>query len=185
MQNLSTTTDKTTAWDHVAVADFAAGNADILVLERAPIDNLEAAIEASRIHEYRAPIHRENIGFEVRSGLAELRLKSPELATDLIGVATSFLDQFNLEEANLRIEVTQSQPCPKFHCDNVHIRLVTTYFGSTTEYQNAGDNTVHVAPLSGLVFLKGHRHPTCNDTVHHRSPEMRDGERRMCLVIDY
>jgi len=50
MQNLSTTTDKTTAWDHVAVSDFAAGNADILVLERAPIDNLEAAIEASRIH---------------------------------------------------------------------------------------------------------------------------------------
>ncbi len=180
-----TTTQPITAWDAKAVAEFATGSADVLVLERRSLDHLGTAIQAGRVHEYLAPVSRQKVAFEVRAGLGELKIRSSELASDLISLMTSFLDQFDLEKARLRIDLMRSQPCPKFHCDNVNVRLVTTYFGPTTEYQYTGECTTHVAPLCGLVFLKGGRHPTHRDTVHHRSPEVPAGEKRLCVAIDY
>jgi hypothetical protein len=81
--------------------------------------------------------------------------------------------------------MVKTQSCPKFHCDNVHVRLVTTYFGPATEYQFAGEDAIQVAPLYSLVFLKGHKHPTHGDAVYHRSPEVPAGGKRLCVVIDY
>lgn len=40
------------------------------------------------------------------------------------------------------------------------------------------------AKQGSLVFLKGHRHPTHRDSVHHRSPAIPHGGRRLCLVLD-
>ncbi|MEM6688235.1 MAG: DUF1826 domain-containing protein [Planctomycetota bacterium] len=178
-------TEPRTAWNAEAVADFANGNLDILVLERHHLADVSSAVESGRIHEYLAPISREKVSFEVRGGLGELRIKSPELTEDISGLATSFLDQFDLEHARMRIEVTRTQSCPKFHSDNVNIRLVTTYAGPATEYQFAGETTVQRAPVGGLVFLKGSRNPTHRDSIHHRSPEVPDGEKRLCVAIDY
>ncbi|MEL6109908.1 MAG: DUF1826 domain-containing protein [Planctomycetota bacterium] len=180
-----TITELTPAWDKVAVTEFVTGRDDILLLARSPLENLRPIVQAGRVREYLAPIRRERIGFEIRAGLGELRIKSRELTADLIGLATSFLDQFDLQQAKLRIEITRSQSCPKFHCDNVNVRLVTTYVGPTTQYQHSGDTATHNAPLYGLVFLKGHRHPTHRDSVHHRSPEVTSGEKRLCVAIDY
>lgn len=181
----STTTEPITAWDAGAVAEFDAGSADVLVMARRPVDHLGPAVRAGRVHEYLSPVRRENVAREVRAAMGELRVKSPELAADLVSLLTSFLDQFDLRQARLRVEITRTQPCPKFHCDNVHVRLVTTYLGPTTEYQYAGECATHAAPICGLVFLKGHRHPTHRDTVHHRSPEVPAGEKRLCVAIDY
>ncbi|MEM8679255.1 MAG: DUF1826 domain-containing protein [Planctomycetota bacterium] len=181
-----TTTAPITAWDTEVVTEFATtANDDILVLARDPRVSLGPAVEAARVHEYLVPVDRDNVAFEVRAGLGELRINSFELANDLIDLVNSFLDQFGLQQARLRVEVTRSQSCPKFHCDNVHVRLVTTYVGPTTEYQYAGESATHVAPLFGLVFLKGHRHPNHQDRVHHRSPEVPLGEKRLCVAIDF
>lgn len=185
MQEPPTTITQPIAWDTDKVSKFVSGATDVLVLDRKPLEGVGAVVEAARIYEYLAPVSRQRVGFEVRSGLRELRLKSPDLSNDLIGLVNSFLDQFELQEARLRIEVTRSQACPKFHCDNVNVRLVTTYLGPTTEYQHAGETTTFSAPLGGLIFLKGHRHPTYRDTVHHRSPEVPVGQRRLCVAIDY
>ncbi|MEM9351829.1 MAG: DUF1826 domain-containing protein [Planctomycetota bacterium] len=178
-------TETITAWNAETVADFAAGSPDILVLKRPPLNNLGPVVQAGRIHEFLATVRRQKIALEVRAGLGEFRIRSPELASDLINLLTSFLDQFDLPEARLRIEISRSQPCPKFHSDNIHVRMVTTYVGPTTEYQYAGESTTHAAPLQGLVFLKGNHHPTHHDTVHHRSPEVPAGEKRLCVAIDY
>ncbi|HAY82731.1 MAG TPA: hypothetical protein DCY79_23225 [Planctomycetaceae bacterium] len=181
----SATTESIAAWDPVVVREFAVGGADVLVLERRPLEHIRSAIEAGRFREYLAPVRRQKVAFEVRAGLGELQVKSPELAADISSLVISFLDQFELQEARLRVEITRTQSCPKFHCDNVHVRLVTTYFGPTTEYQYAGDSTTYVAPRFGLVFLKGHRHPSHRDAVHHRSPEVPVGEKRLCVAVDY
>lgn len=180
-----TTTEPTAAWNAGAVAGFRAGNEDILVLPRYPLDHLRPAILAGRIREYWSMVGRETAAREVRSGLRELHIESPELAADIVRLVTAFLDQFGPPQAKLRIEVTRSQSCPKFHCDNVHVRLVTTYLGPTTEYQYAGEDVTHAAPLYGLVFLKGHKHPTHRDSAHHRSPEVPEGEKRLCVAIDF
>ncbi|MEM7315911.1 MAG: DUF1826 domain-containing protein [Planctomycetota bacterium] len=173
------------AWDQESLTRFAAGDADILVLGRPTLGGLATLVEAARVREYLTPFDRQSVGREVRAGLGELKIRSTELAADLVNLANSFVDQFDLQQARLRIEVTRSQSCPKFHCDNVNVRLVTTYVGPTTEYQYAGECITHRAPLGGLVFLKGHRHPTHGDTVHHRSPEVPIGERRLCVAIDF
>ena len=181
----STTKQPITIWDSEVVSTFATGGDDILALSRNPLMSLGPAVQAGRVQEYLTPFRRENAGFEVRSGLGELRIKSPELAEDLCSLMLAFLDQFDLEEARMRVEITQTQSCPKFHCDYVHVRLVSTYLGPTTEYQHAGESATHVAPLGGLVFLKGHRNPTHQNSVHHRSPEVPVGDKRLCVAIDY
>ncbi|MCA8985586.1 MAG: DUF1826 domain-containing protein [Planctomycetaceae bacterium] len=180
-----TTTEQIKAWDSVAATKFDFGTDDILVLERHPLASLESAIQAARVDDYRSMVNRETAAREVRFALAELQIQSPELNADIAGLALAFLDQFGLEEARLRVEITRTQSCPKFHCDNVHVRLITTYSGPTTEYVYAGEDATHAAPLQGLVFLKGHKHPTHRDSVHHRSPEVPDGEKRMCVILDY
>lgn len=181
----SATTDSTSVWDSTAVSAFAKGNDDVLIVERRPLAGLEAAVQSARVHECYVAIKRENAASEVRAALREIRIKSSELEEDMIKVVNSFFDQFHVAKANLRVEILLTQPCPNFHCDNVHVRLVTTYFGPTTEYQYAGEGTTRSAPLCGFVFLKGHRHPTHRDTVHHRSPEICDGDKRLCMAIDY
>ncbi|MEM7454521.1 MAG: DUF1826 domain-containing protein [Planctomycetota bacterium] len=168
IRNLSATPGHVPSWNKEAVATFIGGNADVLVLSRNPpvqrnpledVDNpleqLGAAVQAARVRDYAAPVCRKSAGFEVRAGLRELRLNSPELAADLINLSMSFLDQFNVPQASLRIEITRSQSCLKFHCDNVHVRLVTTYIGPTTEYQYAGESMCTRLRRAGWFFLKG------------------------------
>ena len=102
-----------------------------------------------------------------------------------IALSRDFLAQFGVEEASLRVEVVDKQACPKFHCDNVRVRLVTTYHGPATEYVRADEpDLVRSAPLFALVFLKGHQHPNHADAVHHRSPGVPPGEKRLCVILD-
>ena len=122
----STTTEPITVWDSGAVTRFAAGDDDILVLPRRPLEHLDPVILAGRIHEYWSMVSRESAAREVRAALGGLRIQSPELASDIVELVTAFLDQFGQRQAKLRVEMTRSQSCPKFHCDFVHVRLVTT-----------------------------------------------------------
>lgn len=172
-------------WDSMQVAAFADGNADILVLERPPLDEIREAVLSGAVKECRFSFDRESAESAISTGLRKVQINSPALATDILALAWSFLEQFALKTANIRIELVKSQSCPKFHCDNVHIRLVTTYLGPTTEYQITGDRNIYATPLYGLTFLKGHQSATHRDTVHHRSPEVPEGEKRLCVVIDY
>ena len=173
------------SWDSDVVAEFANGDDDILVVARRPVARVHDVVDAGRMHEYWAMVGRDNVARELRFGMKELRLRSNELAADIADLVTSFLDQFDIEHAKIRLEITRTQSCPNFHCDNEHVRLVTTYTGPTTEYQHAGENTILTAPLYGLVFLKGRRHPTHSNSVYHRSPNVPDGEKRLFLAIDY
>ncbi len=117
--------------------------------------------------------------------MAALRLDCPALADDIAGLARSFLAQFGATEGSLRVELVDKTSCPKFHCDNVRVRLVTTYHGAGTEYVRAdAPDDVRPTPTFALVFLKGHKHPNHADAVHHRSPPVPPGGRRLCAILD-
>lgn len=174
-----------TAWDGEQLREFDTGNQDILILARPTPEGVADAIAAGEVQDFRASFGRRVLPKRVADGLRTLRIDSQALAADIADLGLSFLEQFGIRTANLRIEMVRTRSCPKFHCDNVHVRLVTTYHGPTTEYQFTGVEVVRVAPLYGLVFLKGHKHPTHRDGVHHRSPEVPDGGKRLCVVIDY
>jgi hypothetical protein len=173
------------AWNSQELAELKAGSADVLVLERAKLLNLAEAVRLAPIAEYRARVTLGNAAKKIDRGVSELKLANSGFADDVTSLVRSFLTEFDRSSVSLRIEIVNTQSCPKFHCDNVYIRLVTTYVGPCTEYQYADESDVRGSGLGSLVFLKGHKHPTHRDSVHHRSPAVPLGTKRLCVVIDF
>ncbi len=172
------------AWDMAELLELKTGPQDILVLDRKSFPRTSEAIQQSPVTDFRTRIARTTAASKVAAALRQLRLVDAELQEDIEQIALTFLQAFELRTANLRIEIVDTQSCPKFHCDNVYVRLVTTYVGPATEYQMVGESAIQRAKQGSLVFLKGHRHPTHRDSVHHRSPAIPHGGRRLCLVLD-
>jgi hypothetical protein len=174
-----------TAWDGEVVAAFDGGAEDILVMQRPPLPGIAEAVATARVLYWRSTVTAADAVARAAEALDALRIVHPVLAADIVGLSRSFLTQFGVEEASLRVEVVDKQSCPKFHCDNVRIRLVTTYHGPTTEYVRADEpDLVRAAPLFALVFLKGHKHSSHADAVHHRSPGVPPGGKRLCVILD-
>lgn len=172
-------------WARAAVTAFDRRRDDILVIERPTIPEAAAAVAAARVGEWRARLTAADADDRVAEALADLRIDCPAVAADLAAVARDFLSQFLLPDAQLRVEVHDKAGCPKFHCDNVPTRLVATYHGPGTEYVRVDTpEMIERAPTGALVFLKGHKHPTHADGVHHRSPAPAPGERRLVVVLD-
>ncbi|MDP1563096.1 MAG: DUF1826 domain-containing protein [Pirellulaceae bacterium] len=174
-----------TAWNSTELTELKSGSADILVLERANLPNMVEAVRLAPIAEYRAQVTLRNAATKIELGVSELKLANSGFADDVTSLVRSFVTEFDRSSVSLRIEIVNTQSCPKFHCDNVYIRLVTTYVGPCTEYQYAEESEVRVAGLGSLVFLKGHKHPTHRDSVYHRSPAVPPGTKRLCVVIDF
>jgi hypothetical protein len=169
------------AWSAEALAPLE--HHDVWIVERTPprvTDLRELAVG-----DYRAEVRERDALAHAQLAVTRLHLNS-ELADDIAVLIRSFVRQFGLDRANLRVEVVNKTSCPKFHCDTLHVRMITTYRGPTTQYiEREAPETIHDAPLGSLVFLKGHRHPTFADRVHHRSPPMPEGAKRLCVVLDY
>lgn len=176
---------RVTAWDWAEIAEFDHGREDILVVQRLPLPGIAQAVASARVHSYRSVVREASTEVRAAEAMAALHIDSLPLADDIVALSRGFLAQFGVEEASLRVEVVDKQSCPGFHCDNVRVRLVTTYHGPTTEYVRIdAPNKVRSVPTFALVFLKGHQHPGHADTVHHRSPAVPPGEKRLCVVLD-
>lgn len=185
MSTNSPAQQRVTAWNPDAVAAFDRSSADALLIERPPLPEVARAMHHARAHNWRARVSAADIDRHVAAGLAALDLDCPPLAADIAAVARSFLAQFDAESASLRIEVVTTDTCPKFHCDNIRVRVVTTYHGPGTEYvDTAAPDDIRGAPTGALLLLKGHKHPTHADAVLHRSPMVPAGEKRLCVVLD-
>lgn len=184
-KNVSIKQPSVTAWDWEVVAAFEGSRDDILVIERLPLPDVSRAMRGALIHDWRAIVTADKVDTRIAKALAELRLNCTALAKDMATVTRSFLAQFGASHASLRVEVVATASCPKFHCDNIRARVVTTYHGPGTEYVFAATpDEVHRGPTGALIFLKGHQHPTHTDTVLHRSPAVPAGEKRLCVVLD-
>ena len=174
-----------TAWDGAEVAAFDLGDEDILVVDRPALAGIAGAVASARVHYWRSAFTAPVAEARAAEALETLRIACPALAEDIVALGLSFLAQFGVEEASMRVEVVDKQSCPKFHCDSVRVRLVVTHHGPATEYVRADDpETIRAAPAFALVFLKGHHHPNHADAVHHRSPGVLPGEKRLCVILD-
>jgi hypothetical protein len=173
------------AWDRDEVAAFDLGRDDILVVARPPVAGIAGAIASARVHDFRSTVTLANALALATESLAALNIDCPRLAEDIAALARSFLAQFEASESSMRVEVVDQTSCPKFHCDNVRVRLVTTYYGAGTEYVRAdAPDDVRSSPTFALVFLKGHQHPKHADAVLHRSPPVPASGKRLCVILD-
>jgi hypothetical protein len=179
-------TIKMSAWDIEEVASFDSGKEDILILKRLPVPGIEEAVASALVRDFRSKITGASSLALARESLTALNIKCAQLAFDIALLADTFLVQFGIKEAFLRVEVVHKATCPKFHCDNVRVRLVANYFGPSTEYVHTdAPEAVCSAPPFSLVFLKGQKHPNHAYSVHHRSPQVPLGSKRLCVVLDF
>lgn len=136
-------------------------------------------------------------------------LPAPEagnaLIEDIANIATAMAYLFDTETIGVRLRTLEGAMCPRFHVDNLPVRLVTTYAGPASEW--LPEHTVNRAGLGAphpekpeivadpqaiqrlhagdLALLKG-----CgwvgNEArgLVHRSPQPAPGERRLLLALD-
>lgn len=180
-----------TGWTDSEVARIHEANTDVLVVRRPlPVDcgNL---IARGRVDEVRFKTTARGAPTRIGHGLDRLGMKTPgdaraRLADDILGLVCGMLEVFAWPKVEVRLDLTDTQSCPKFHCDNVSVRLVTTYAGPGTEYiETDAPDSIHRAAPGALVFLKGHRHPTHGHAILHRSPPVRPGSLRFSVAIDH
>lgn len=178
--------DSALAWDAAAFDQFALPEQDMMVLPDHSVTGIEGILAGACLGEVRSPLTCNKASAFTRRVLRQLQIDDADLAEDVCTTFRRFLAKFHREEANLMIEVTNRRVCPQFHCDNLNVRMIKTYFGPTTEYiRRDRPNEVRSAPVGALVFLKGRRHPTHSDLIHHRSPEVPEGSKRLCLIADF
>ncbi len=140
-------------------------------------------------------------------------LGSPEyqpLAEDMAELVDMYCCLFDLERAGLRLTVLNRAMCPKFHVDGVACRLVCTYKGSATQWlphdvvdrSKLGRGSIGLTDAeSGLyqcesdiqklscgdvALIKGESWPNNKGAgLVHRSPALKQGERRVLLTLDF
>ena len=190
---LITAEDKTASADRFVVRSRAelldrlsSAAADIIIMPQELSLNLADLMRDVAVHEKRMTVALKNVGAQISAGLEEASMLHAALSDDMVRTAELFAELFGQQQMELRWEVTEHQSCPKFHCDNVYIRMLVTYFGPTTEFNDQNEpGIIYRAPLNALVFLKGHKHPTYQDRILHRSPEFAAGDKRLCMIVNF
>lgn len=177
-------------WADEDIRRIHAAHTDILVIRRpVPVECAEL-VARGRVGEVRFETTARGAATKIDRGLDRLELTAPgrqraRLADDILGLVCGVLAGFDWPRVEVRLDLADVQACPKFHCDNVLVRMVTTYVGPGTEYvETQRPDVIHRAAPGSLVFLKGHRHPTHRDSILHRSPAFPRGSRRLSVAID-
>ncbi len=90
----------------------------------------------------------------------------------------------------LRLRLLECAMCPRFHVDQVPLRLVTTYFGPGSQWcdgrPEATGTSVHALSCGDVALLKGERWAGNEGRgLLHRSPPVAAGERRLLLTLDW
>ncbi|PMR80969.1 DUF1826 domain-containing protein [Halomonas urumqiensis] len=127
------------------------------------------------------------------------------LIEDIVTLAEAMAFLFDTDTVGLRLRRLGDVMCPRFHCDNLPVRLVTTYHGPgcewlpewavdrrglgapspskpeivTDQYAVQRLGTGDLGLLKGSGWVGNERRG-----LVHRSPALGDGEQRLLLTID-
>ena len=172
------------------LARLKSDDSDIVVLAEERHEEFELdispVVQSMPNFEKRASLSLDQSRDIVSGTLNEMGLASEQLESHMVGHLELFAGLFAQEKAEVRIELTDRQSCPKFHCDNVFVRMLVTYCGPTTEFIDRREpEIIFRAPFSSVVFLKGHQHPTYQDRILHRSPEFTNGVKRLTMILNF
>lgn len=172
-------------WIQLIQRQLSSVHSDILVVPRELPFDFQRQILQAPVSEQRTRVACSAALTTALDCLHRMQIDLPELSEDIAQNVRLFGQLIEQEHVELRLELTDQQSCPKFHCDNVYIRMLTTYAGPCTQYIDRDHpETIHQATLNALVFLKGHQHPTYQDHMLHRSPAMLPGQKRLCLILN-
>ncbi|WP_233440449.1 DUF1826 domain-containing protein [Modicisalibacter coralii] len=182
----------------------------IAVMQRALSTTLQAGIDAQcrTAHAWQIAWWGDPGEDALRQELFD-RLPAPRLAEalveDVTTLATAMGCLFATDTVGVRLRLLDAAMCPRFHCDNLPVRLVTTYSGPGSEWlpdhavERAGlgaprpDKPDVVADAAAierlragdLALLKGSGWVGNEQRgLVHRSPALAPGQKRLMLSID-
>ncbi|WDE05089.1 DUF1826 domain-containing protein [Thalassomonas viridans] len=146
---------------------------------------------------------------QISEHLTDLEAKD-ELCQHISTLVDMFCTLFDLKRAGLRLTLLDRPMCPKFHVDKVPCRLVTTFYGTATEWlpHETLDRSKLGAGCQGLpdessglmraqsdiqkltpgdvALLKGEGwFGNENAGLVHRSPALSPNEHRLLLTLDF
>ena len=160
-------------------------DSDVIVLPQESAFNIGPKVQGLTNYEKRLEVDVTQSRELVSGVLSEMGIESEPILNNMIQSATLFAALVEQRRMEMRFEITDRQSCPKFHCDNVFIRMLVTYCGPTTEFIDCRElDIIYRAPVSALVFLKGHKHPTYQHRILHRSPAFIKGEKRLTMILN-
>ncbi|HKS15082.1 MAG TPA: DUF1826 domain-containing protein [Pseudomonas sp.] len=118
---------------------------------------------------------------------------------DVAWLVDAFACLLGARRVGLRLRVLDNPMCPRFHVDQVPVRLLCTYAGRGSEWLQAGavdpeclasmpepvDN-IHRLQAGDVALLKGEKWLGNEGAgLIHRSPPSQAGERRLLLSLDW
>ena len=207
---------------HLVLPEHAAIDNDISVLPRIFEDAINIAIfqrplPADIAFSAQAQCQTDRawqyswLGHPDEAFIADLRrrLPAPEAATPLIDhmatIAEAIAFLFDTQTIGIRVRLLNSAMCPRFHCDNLPARMVTTYFGPGSEWlpehainrdglgaphPNRPDIATDASAIQRLLpgdiaLLKGSGWEGCEaHGLVHRIPALEHGSKRLLMSID-
>ncbi|WP_430459548.1 DUF1826 domain-containing protein [Thalassolituus sp. LLYu03] len=146
----------------------------------------------------------QGIALNLGKALEKTSLKTPATQAfiqALLTLCEAFSTLFDSKNVALRIVRLQSAMCPKFHVDRIPVRLICTFAGPATQWLT--DDNCDRSQLGGrgdacrdwqfirqltagdVALMKGdgwEGNEGCG--LVHRSPDVKDGERRLVLTLD-
>ena len=115
-------------WDDEQIAGIHAADTDIVLIRRpVPVECAEI-VARGRVGEVRFHTTARGAKNKIDRGLDHLELKAPggpraRLADDILGLVCGMLAGFDWPRVEVRLDLADVQACPKFHSDNVLVRL--------------------------------------------------------------
>lgn len=105
------------------------------------------------------------------------------LAADVLLLCEVFATLTGADTLGLRVDITERATCPRFHADQVTLRLMTTYRGPATQWlEHDGPRQ---ACAGDVLFAKGNLWPDLRSgPCVHRSPQPEAGITRVLLTLD-
>ncbi|MCE2926021.1 MAG: DUF1826 domain-containing protein [Rickettsiales bacterium] len=122
------------------------------------------------------------------------------LIADIKRLAVMFADYAVTRYVRLIVESVHDVPCPKFHQDNVPLRLICTYAGAGTEWLENSNVNTHADCCGGsmvrdtsriqqlkpfeVALMKGKLWPKNDIGIYHRSPKPDANQPRLVVKMD-
>lgn len=107
------------------------------------------------------------------------------LEADLALLSDWFCRAASVKGFAVRLETATERTCPRFHQDNVRLRLLTTYRGPGVEWRcSTGEGPIASARTGAVVLMKGRGWPARDAPLLHRSPKASPSRPRWILAID-
>ena len=111
-----------------------------------------------------------------------------EVVEDILLLSDLITCLFNCDSVGLRLAPLQKAMCPKFHVDNIPVRLVNTYLGPGTEWlpvDAPSEESLHQMDPFSVGLLKGKAWEGHEDmAARHRSCQVEANSQRVLLTLD-